>query len=101
MGFKTYCSTGEFWGAKFRQREIEFDPEPEEVYLFIAEKIEKYDLDEIPDSIVIKTYNCLDQECENVEEAEFEINPFDYLTDEELDDLEKLLSIMYPEDEEE
>ena len=101
MGFKTYCSTGEFWGAKFRQREIEFDPEPGEVYDFIAEKIEKYDLDEIPNSIIIETYNCLDQECENVEEAEFEINPFDYLTDEELDDLEKLLSIMYPEDEEE
>ena len=99
MGFKTYCSTGEFWGAKFINCEKEFDPEPGEVYDFIENKIKNYELDSIPDSIIIETTNYLDEDCFNYEEAEFEINPFDYLNKEEIKDLEKLIDEVWDEGE--
>ena len=88
--FKKHCYTDEFWGAKVKSCEYEFEEEyAGEVFDILMNEIEKGNLDYIPNEYEIKVENCLDEECWETDTRWFIINPYEYLTDEEINELER------------
>jgi len=68
MAIKKVCETGEFWGAKYKSCNYEFEPEDREIFEYLKKEIEN-GMDYIPDEIEYNTYNCLnDAEIKELEE---------------------------------
>ncbi len=102
MRFEKKCWTGEFWGAPFTQCEYDVYEEYDgEIFEEVSKMIEEDGMDFIPDTISVKAYRCLNAECDETEEIEVEIDPLEYLTDEEYKELKKLLEKKENEDENE
>jgi hypothetical protein len=78
--------------------EYDLDLTNEEVYELVKEEIEN-GMDEIPETLTITalqptSYNEKYDEWEE-EEMDFEINPFEYLNEEQLKELEQLIETEY------
>ena len=94
--FKTHKNCGEFWGAKYCQDGYEFLEEYEdEVFDVVKKMIEEDGWDTVPNEIEIKAEKCLDIDCERSETQYFYIDPMDYLTNEQYDELQKLINEIY------
>jgi len=92
---KKVCDTSEFWGAKKTSCHYELEEiEPDELYTQLENDIEK-GLDHIPDKYKFIHLECLDEECYDAIEIEFEIDPRDYLSDDDIKELEKLIERNY------
>jgi len=92
MTFKKICCSDEFWGAKITYCNYEVEEEyPGEVYDMIKKGIEEDGWDHIPETLEVTAIKCLDADCERYEESDFEISVWEYLSDEEYKELEKLL----------
>ena len=92
MLFEKSCYTGEFWGAPFTQYEYEVYEEYDgEIYEEVLKMIEEDGMDVIPDTISVKAYRCLNKECDETEEIEVEIDPLEYLTEDEYKKLKEIL----------
>jgi len=88
MYYKEHKYSDEFWGAKCWTYEYEiFESYDGEVFEIIAEKIEKMEIDEIPEYLEVE-----------VDEREFVINVYEFLSDEEYEKLEKMLDEIYAEE---
>ena len=70
---------------------IEPDIDSNEVYEELERRIKEGKLDHIPEEIDITVYRDLDPEGMEVEEADFEIHVRDYLDDNDIEELEKLI----------
>ena len=98
MSIKKVCETGEFWGAKYSHCSYEFEPEVGEIFEYLENQIEN-GMDYIPDELEYQTYKCLNEECSEWEDLTFYINPFNYLNDEEVKELEEMIENLYEEGE--
>jgi len=78
-------------GARKRKTDIELDIDANEVYEIICEKIEDGVLDHIPSKLTITVSECLDKDCWDTIEHEFNIDPYDYLDDKDIEELETLI----------
>ena len=78
-------------GAKRCKTDIELDIDASEVYDIIREKIEDGELDYIPSELTVTVSQCLDKECWDTVEYEFDIDPYDYLDDKDIEELEALI----------
>jgi len=92
---KKVCETSEFWGAKKTSCHYELEEiEPDELYEQLKRDIEN-GLDHIPNKYTFIHLECLDEECYEAEEIEFEIDPRDYLDKKDIEKLEKLIERNY------
>ena len=98
MAIKKVCETGEFWGAKYKSCNYEFEPEDREIFEYLKKEIEN-GMDYIPDEIEYNTYNCLNDGCSEWEDLVFFINPFNYLNGAEIKELEEMIKNLYEEGE--
>jgi len=94
MGFKKVCCKEEYMGATKTYCHYEFVPEQGEVFDALYRDIETLEIDEIPEQYTIKTKRYLNPECTEIEEREFVINPFEYLSNEEIEELENFIEIV-------
>ena len=98
MAIKKVCNSGDFWGAKYISCDYELEPEDGEIYKFMVKEIEG-GMDYIPDELEYKTYRCLNADCSEWEDLIFLINPFNYLSNEEVKALEEVINKLYEEGE--
>jgi len=88
---KRVCETSEFWGSKKTHCYYELEEiEPDDLIEQLKDAIYE-GLDEIPNKFTFVHIECLDEECWDAEEIKFEIDPRDYLSKEEIKELEKLI----------
>jgi len=93
---KKVCDTSEFWGAKKRSCHYELEEiEPDELYTQLEYEIKHEGLDHIPNKYEFIHLECLDEECYDAIELEFEIDPKDYLDDNDIKELENLIERNY------
>jgi len=78
-------------GAKRRKVDTDLDIDADEIYEIICVKIEDGVLDHIPSAITITVSKCLDKDCWDMIEYEFDIDPYDYLDDKDIEELEALI----------
>lgn len=92
MGIKKSCFVDEFWGQKKRICDVTFEEDyAGQVADIIKEKIENGELDSFPEELEIEVVECLDPECEKWKEHYVTINPIEYLTDEEYEEIKEML----------
>ena len=91
MTFKKYCYRE--GPLNSRVCSVELDIDSNEVYEELERRIKEDDLKHIPEEIDITIYRDLDPEGMEVEEAEFEIRVRDYLDDNDIEELEKLIGV--------
>jgi len=89
------CDTSEFWGAKksYCYYELE-EVDTDSLYYSLKRDIEN-GLDYIPEDYEYIHLECLDEECYDAIEIEFEIDPRDYLDKKDIEELEKLIEEQY------
>ena len=96
---KKVCETSEFWGAKKRSCHYELEEiEPDELYTQLEYEIKYEGLDHIPNNYEFIHLECLDEECYEAEEIEFEIDPRDYLSSDDIEELERLIDKQYDDE---
>ena len=95
---KKVCETSEFWGAKKTHCYYELEEiDPSELYDQLENAIMN-GLDHIPNNYEFIHLECLDEECCEAEEIEFEIDPRDYLSKKDIESLERLIDEQYNEE---
>jgi len=94
---KKVCETSEFWGAKKTHCYYELEEiDPSELYEQLKRDIEN-GLDYIPSDYEFIHLECLDEDCNKAIELKFEIDPRDYLSNDDIKELEKLIEKNYSE----
>ena len=78
-------------GADVRKNDVELEIEGDEVFKLLSEQIKEEMLDYIPSELTVTVTECKDEKCDEIVEYEFDINPYEYLTH---DDLDKLLILI-------
>ena len=92
---KKVCETSEFWGAKKTSCHYELEEvDTDSLYYQLKRDIEN-GLDHIPDNYEFIHLECLDEECYDAIEIEFEIDPRDYLDEKDMEELENLIERNY------
>ena len=85
------CEESEFWGSKKTICHYELEElSSDELFIQIADAVNE-GLDYIPEEFEYIHIECLDAECWDTEEITFNVRVKDYLSDEDIEELENMI----------
>ena len=85
------CEESEFWGAKKTMCHYELEElNGDDLFIQISDAIDN-GLDYVPDEFDYVHVECLDAECWDTEEITFNVRVKDYLSDEDVEELENMI----------